>query len=176
MAPSHMTPNRRPAHACPFCHIAAGTGPARLVAAGPDVIAFLPLRPVHPGHVLVVPRHHLEDIWELDVETATAVTRTVLRVAHAVRAVFRPDGLNVIQSSGAAATQTVPHLHVHVVPRFTNDRMGAIWPAPEDGSPVALDDAASRLSKALEQDDQGDELSQGEATVEERDRQGTRSP
>ncbi|MFF1353364.1 HIT family protein [Streptomyces sp. NPDC058297] len=176
MASPHVTPNRRPARDCPFCRIAAGTGPARLVSTGQDVIAFLPLRPVHPGHVLVVPRRHLEDIWDLDEATATAVSRTVLRVAHAVRAVFRPDGLNVIQSSGAAATQTVPHLHVHVVPRFTDDRMGTIWPTPADGSPLALDEAASRLSRALQQDDQGDELGQGEAAVEEGDRQGTRGP
>jgi histidine triad (HIT) family protein len=176
MASAHVTLNRRPARDCPFCRIAAGTGPARLVSAEPEVIAFLPLRPVHPGHVLVVPRRHLEDIWELDEDTATALSRTVLRVAHAVRAVFRPDGLNVIQSSGAAATQTVPHLHVHVVPRFADDRMGAIWPSPADESPAVLDDAANRLSKALQQEYQGDELGQGEAAVEERDRQGTRGP
>ena len=149
MAPPPVTSPGTSPLGCPFCAIAAGAAPARLVDTGPGVIAFLPLRPVHPGHVLVVPRRHLEDIWDLDEETANSVSSTVLRVAHAVRSVFRPDGLNVIQSSGAAATQTVPHLHVHVVPRFANDRMGAIWPAPKEESPDALDDSARRLSEAL---------------------------
>ncbi|MEU6657762.1 HIT domain-containing protein [Streptomyces sp. NPDC046821] len=144
MASPRVTPP-----ACPFCRIAAGTAPAHMVSAGPEVIAFLPLRPVHAGHVLVVPRRHVEDIWDLDEPTAASVGRSVLRVAHAVRSVFRPDGLNVIQSSGAAATQTVPHLHVHVVPRFANDRMGRIWPAPVEAPPGVQDDAARRLSEAL---------------------------
>ncbi|MFF2502702.1 HIT family protein [Streptomyces sp. NPDC058067] len=171
MAPPPVTQPGAPPLDCPFCRIVAGTAPARLVGAGPEVVAFLPLRPVHPGHVLVVPRRHLADIWDLDEATATAVSRTVLEVAHAVRAVFRPDGLNVIQSSGSAATQTVPHLHVHVVPRFANDRMGPIWPAPADGTPAELDDSARRLSEALQHGHDDDRLGERETAVEEGDRQ-----
>ncbi|MDG9728643.1 MULTISPECIES: HIT family protein [unclassified Streptomyces] len=138
-----------PAADCAFCRIAAGTAPARLVADTGATLAFLPLRPVHPGHVLVAPRRHVSDIWGLDEETAAAVGAQVLRVAHAVRAVHRPDGLNVIQSSGAAATQTVPHLHVHLVPRFEGDHMPRLWPEEAETDADALDDSVRRIRAAL---------------------------
>ncbi|MGW8062647.1 HIT family protein [Streptomyces ziwulingensis] len=138
-----------PAAGCAFCRIAAGTAPARLIAGTGATLTFLPLRPVHPGHVLVAPRRHVRDIWEADEETAAAVGAEVLRVAHAVRAAHRPDGLNVIQSSGAAATQTVPHLHVHLVPRFEGDRMPHLWPEEAETDPQTLDDSVRRIRAAL---------------------------
>ncbi|MEV0170152.1 HIT family protein [Streptomyces sp. NPDC050803] len=134
---------------CVFCGIAAGSEPARIVADTPDTLTFLPLNPVHPGHVLVVPRRHVGDIWGLDEKTAAAVGAAVLRAAHAVRAVHRPEGLNVIQSSGAVATQSVPHLHVHVVPRYEGDRMPRIWPEKGEEEPELLDDSARRLRAEL---------------------------
>ncbi|MFE5394276.1 HIT family protein [Streptomyces sp. NPDC056568] len=138
-----------PAGDCAFCRIAAGTAPARLVADTGAALTFLPLRPVHPGHLLVAPRRHVRDIWETDGETAAVVGAAVLRAAHALRAVHRPDGLNVIQSSGAAATQTVPHLHVHLVPRFDGDRMPHLWPEEAETDPAVLDDSLRRLRAAL---------------------------
>ena len=149
---------------CVFCGIAAGTEPARVVADTAETLTFLPVRPVHPGHVLVMPRRHVADIWELDEETAAAVGAAVLRAAHAVRAAHRPEGLNVIQSSGAVATQSVFHLHVHVVPRYQGDRMPYLWPAKTEETeetektekaekteedPALLDDSARRLRSAL---------------------------
>ncbi|MFI6403979.1 HIT family protein [Streptomyces sp. NPDC050548] len=140
---------------CVFCGIAAGTEPARVVADTAESLTFLPVRPVHPGHVLVVPRRHVADIWDLDEGTAAAVGTAVLRAAHAVRAAHRPEGLNVIQSSGAVATQSVFHLHVHVVPRYQGDRMPYLWPTKaEEGEeteedPALLDDSARRLRSAL---------------------------
>lgn len=134
---------------CVFCRIVEGSAFARIVHEDPDTLAFLPLRPVGDGHVLVVPRRHARDLWDLDEVTAVALTRSVLRVAHAVRAAFRPAGLNVINSAGAAATQTVMHLHVHVVARFEDDRMGDIWPPPASPEPGRLDAAADRLRATL---------------------------
>ncbi|MFD0318172.1 HIT family protein [Streptomyces flavalbus] len=134
---------------CAFCAIAAGTAPARVVATTTETLTFLPLNPVHPGHVLVVPRRHVADVWGLDEGTAAAVSAAVLRAAHAVRAVHRPEGMNVIQSSGAVATQTVPHLHVHVVPRYAGDRMPRLWPEAAPTEPERLDDSARRLRTAL---------------------------
>ncbi|MEU5885366.1 HIT family protein [Streptomyces sp. NPDC047461] len=135
---------------CVFCGIATGTEPARIVAGTADTLTFLPRNPVHPGHVLVVPRRHVRDIWELDEKTATAVGAEVLKAAHAVRAAHRPEGLNIIQSSGAVATQSVPHLHVHVVPRYEGDRMPQLWPDPTETDPELLDDSARRLRETLE--------------------------
>ncbi|MEU6825378.1 HIT domain-containing protein [Streptomyces atriruber] len=135
---------------CVFCGVDAGTRPARIVAGTAETLTFLPLNPVHPGHVLVAPRRHVADIWGLDEPTAAAVGTAVLRAAHAVRAAHRPEGLNVIQSSGAVATQSVFHLHVHVVPRFTGDRMPRLWPEAAETDADLLDDSVRRLRAALD--------------------------
>ncbi|MFJ7241717.1 HIT family protein [Streptomyces olivaceus] len=143
-----MTPRSHDA-ACVFCAIADRSTDARIVAATADTLTFLPLAPVHPGHVLVTPRAHVRDIWELDGNTAVAVGTAVLRAAHAVRAAHGAEGLNVIQSSGAVATQSVAHLHVHVVPRFREDRMPPLWPESREEDPRLLDDSARRLRVAM---------------------------
>ncbi|QKW34825.1 HIT domain-containing protein [Actinomadura sp. NAK00032] len=113
---------------CEFCAIAAGEAAAETVYADDSAVAFVPLHPATPGHVLVVPREHFPDIWALDADTAHRLADAVLRVAHGVRRALDPEGLNVINSSGRAATQTVFHVHVHVVPRWQEDGFGRLWP------------------------------------------------
>lgn len=119
---------------CEFCAIGRGEAPARIVWQDEMALAFLPLNPAAKGHLLVVPKQHVRDLWELDGDLASHLSRSVLTVAHGVSRVLRPEGLNIINSSGAAASQTVWHLHIHVVPRWTGDDMGPIWPA---SSPAA---------------------------------------
>nr|DAN15568.1 MAG TPA: hypothetical protein [Caudoviricetes sp.] len=132
---------------CPFCAIIMGEGRAREVYRDDHAVAFFPLQPASLGHTLVVPRRHIPDIWALPEQTAAHLSRAVLRVAAALRAAVTPDGLNIIQSSGAAATQTVPHLHVHLVPRWAADAMGPIWPAkPPSHPPQVLDDLRDKLA------------------------------
>lgn len=132
---------------CPFCAIIMGEGPARVVHRDDHAVAFFPLRPAALGHTLVVPRRHIPDIWELPEQTAAHLTHTVLRVAAALRTAIAPDGLNIIQSNGAAATQTVPHLHAHLVPRWAADAMGPIWPAkPPSHPPQVLDNLRNKLA------------------------------
>lgn len=132
---------------CPFCAIIMGEGWAREVYRDDHAVAFFPLRPAALGHTLVVPRRHIPDIWELPEADAACLSRTVLRVATALRTAVTPDGLNIIQSSGAAATQTVPHLHVHLVPRWAADAMGPIWPAkPPSRPPQVLDNLRDKLA------------------------------
>lgn len=132
---------------CPFCAIIMGEGWAREVYRDDHTVAFFPLRPATFGHTLVVPRRHIPDIWGLPEADAARLSRAVLRVAAALRAAVAPAGLNIIQSSGAAATQTVPHLHVHLVPRWAADAMGPIWPArPPSYPPQALDNLRDELA------------------------------
>ncbi|AMM31527.1 Histidine triad (HIT) protein [Sinomonas atrocyanea] len=115
--------------ACQFCKIVDRDDPdVREVYRDENVVAFFPPRPAVLGHVLVVPRRHVRDIWALEPDEASQLSRAVLLLAEGIRDAVRPEGLNVIESNGAAATQTVPHLHVHLVPRWTNDAMGPIWP------------------------------------------------
>ncbi|MEV4659057.1 HIT domain-containing protein [Micromonospora sp. NPDC049301] len=131
---------------CPFCEIVRRETPdTREVYRDERVVAFFPLEPATLGHTLVVPRDHIPDIWSLDEEAAAHLARITLRLSHAVRRATEPEGLNVIQSNGRVATQTVPHVHVHVVPRWSGDEMGRIWPAETSFSETQKDDVWERL-------------------------------
>lgn len=129
---------------CEFCEIVDRNDPdVREVYRDENVVAFLPTEPATLGHVLLVPRRHVPDIWTLDPDLASQLSRASLLLCDAIREAMGPDGLNVIQSNGAAATQTVQHLHVHLVPRWDDDQMGPIWPA-ETHFPEASKDRACR--------------------------------
>ncbi|WP_432020846.1 HIT family protein [Streptomyces sp. 1222.5] len=127
---------------CPFCEIiAGGDADARVVHRNEKVTAFFPLQPATRGHTLVVPNRHVADLTNLTVAESRDLGEAVHRIARAVRSALSPDGLNVIQSTGAAATQTVPHVHFHVVPRWSSDRMILRWPQG-----AAEDDAAQDMT------------------------------
>ena len=136
----------RPDPDCPLCERVQRDDPdAGEVYRDEHVVAFFPLVPATLGHTLVIPREHLADIWALDGATAGHLAQATLRVADAVRRAMSPEGLNIIQSNGEAATQTVPHLHVHVVPRWHGDAVGRIWPPETNYSDDQKDDAWERL-------------------------------
>jgi histidine triad (HIT) family protein len=114
---------------CPFCAIAQGeTASVEVVCEADDWVAFFPLEPATPGHTLVIPRIHVADLWEADRSLVSELTQAVQRVGRAMQESIQPEGLNLITSAGRAAEQTVFHLHLHVVPRWTRDGFGAIWP------------------------------------------------
>jgi len=143
---------------CEFCEIVDRDDPdVREVYRDENVVAFFPTEPAVLGHVLVVPRRHVPDIWGLGPDEAAQLSRVTLLLAQAVRDAVRPEGLNVIQSNGVAATQTVEHLHVHLVPRSQGDAMGPIWPEETDYSEESKEhtmldvrDAARRLGDSAE--------------------------
>ena len=123
---------------CPFCLIAAGGTDALVIAADDDAVAFLDTHPAAPGHTLVIPRLHHEDIWALDDRTAMAVMRMARRTAHLLRERLGMDGLTMRQNNGAASGQKVPHLHLHLVPRWTGDgTVGWPWP-PKEHDPAEV--------------------------------------
>lgn len=131
---------------CPFCEIISREDrDVREVYRDAKVVAFFPTEPATLGHTLVVPLGHVPDIWSLDDETAADLARATLLIAKAVRRSIEPQGLNIIQSNGAAATQTVNHLHVHVVPRWDRDSLGPIWPPETNYSEPQKDSAWQRL-------------------------------
>lgn len=114
---------------CPFCEIADGDDPeARVIYRDDATLAFFPTEPAVLGHTLLIPRRHVVDVWELDDGLARVLASASVHLAHAVRRAMAPEGLNIVQSNGAAATQTVSHLHIHIVPRWNGDRVGRIWP------------------------------------------------
>lgn len=106
---------------CVFCQIIAGTAPAADFRAAEAVVAFTPLNPVVDGHTLVVPKRHVRDAAE-----APEVTAETMFYA-AVIAQQYGESVNIITSVGAPATQTVFHLHLHIVPRFEGDGLALPW-------------------------------------------------
>jgi histidine triad (HIT) family protein len=107
---------------CIFCRIAAGTAPASIVAETPAALAFMDIDQPTPGHVLIIPRAHVQDIYGLEDGLAAEVFRLTVRVAKAVKLALAPDGLNLIQANERAGQQEVFHFHVHVVARYLGDR------------------------------------------------------
>ncbi|CAN5176596.1 hypothetical protein BH18ACT9_BH18ACT9_05400 [soil metagenome] len=130
--------------------IASGGDPAaRIVYDDGLVVGFTPPRPATLGHTLLIPRHHVANVWALDRSDAEALARATLRVADGVRAALSPEGLNVVQSNGEAATQTVDHLHVHIVPRWASDDVGEFWPETTNFSAEEKLEAFTRLRNQL---------------------------
>jgi histidine triad (HIT) family protein len=115
---------------CDFCGIVRGEQPAQIVYETGTVLAFLPLNAVAPGHTLVIPRLHTPDFLSCPAPLAGALSAAAAHVGRAVRAAVAADGMNLITSAGAAASQTVFHLHVHLVPRWDGDALGRLWPLP----------------------------------------------
>lgn len=134
---------------CPFCEIVGRGDPdAREVYRDEHTVAFFPTEPAVLGHTMVIPRRHASTIWDLDEELGQQLSVTTLRIAHAIRASVAPQGLNVIQSNGAAASQSVMHLHIHLVPRTHGDRIGQIWPPESAYSEEAKDEVWEDLRRA----------------------------
>jgi len=135
---------------CVFCEIMAGRAHADIVYRDDLTVAFIDPRQHNPGHVLVVPRAHINDIRELDARTGAAVMNIVIRIARAVTQAFPNEGMSVWHSVGAAAFQEVPHMHMHVHPRRIGDGLLRVYPdAPVDADPVVRAAYAERLRKAL---------------------------
>ena len=102
---------------CIFCLIARGDAPSALVYRDDRVLAFMDLFPLSRGHLLVVPRAHAENIFEISESDMLAVAALQLKIAEVLKAELEPDGIAVYQANGTAAGQTVFHYHVHLIPR-----------------------------------------------------------
>lgn len=138
-------------HDCIFCQIAAGNTESSVVLDDELVLAFMDVRAFHPGHTLIIPKRHIPDITALDDgDVARALLLAVARVARSVRTAFAADGISVWQSTGEAAGQEVPHLHLHVVPRYEGDGLLQVYPSrPDYPERSALDEHARRIRDAL---------------------------
>ena len=106
---------------CIFCEIVDRKSPASIVLDDERTLAFIDLRQANPGHVLVVPKMHINDVRDLDADTGSALMQSVSRVTRAVAQAFPNNGISLWHSIGEAAFQEVPHLHIHVHPRLDND-------------------------------------------------------
>ena len=128
---------------CVFCAIVAGELPATMIASDERAVAFMDISPATRGHVLVVPRAHSRDLHEIAPEDLAACAMLAGRVAGLARDRLGADGVNLLNSSGAAAWQTVFHFHIHVIPRYAGDPLRLPWtPTPGDSDDVAAAAAA----------------------------------
>lgn len=109
-------------------------------------VAIFPIDPATPGHTLVIPRTHVPDIWMLDTDLASDLMGAVLLVGNAIRKAITPSGLNLITSAGEAAEQTVFHLHLHLLPRYTADGID-IWP-PKNSLESPLEPSVANAIRA----------------------------
>jgi histidine triad (HIT) family protein len=123
---------------CIFCRIVAGELPSFRVDEDERTIAFMDIAPATRGHALVIPRVHAKDLTEICPEDLAAVASAAQRLARRALDRLGADGVNLINSCGPAAWQTVFHFHMHVVPRYEGDPLKLPWiPAPGDTQEIA---------------------------------------
>ena len=112
---------------CVFCKIRDGQIPSIKLDEDARTLCIMDINPLNSGHCLVLTRAHAPTIFDADPADLAAAITTAQRVARAQRTALRPDGLNMLQANGAAAFQSVPHFHLHLIPRWTNDGKGFDW-------------------------------------------------
>jgi histidine triad (HIT) family protein len=133
---------------CVFCRIVAGDQPAQVVLDETDVVAFLDVRPVFPGHCLLVPREHHETLADVPPRLIEPLFAAAQRLARAVERGMDADGTFVAVNN--RISQSVAHLHVHVVPRRRKDGLrGFFWPRQKYESDAAMAAAAAAVRAAL---------------------------
>ncbi len=133
-----------PAADCIFCRIVAGELPSVRVDEDERTVAFLDIAPATRGHTLVVPRAHARDLLDLGAEDLAACAATAQRVARRMGERLGTEGVNLLNSCGEAAWQTVFHFHVHVIPRYAGDPLRLPW-VPEQGDQDEIAAAGAAL-------------------------------
>ena len=112
---------------CVFCKIRDGQIPSMKIDEDERTLAFMDINPINAGHCLVVTRRHAATLFEADPADLSAAITAAQRIARAIQKALAPDGLNLLQANGAAAFQSVPHFHLHLIPRWANDGKGFDW-------------------------------------------------
>ena len=133
---------------CVFCKIRDGQIPSMKIYEDDATLAFMDINPLNSGHCLVISKRHAATIWEVEVGDLQAAMATAQKVALALREAVKPDGLNLLQANGAAAFQSVPHFHLHLIPRWVRDGKGFDWKlVPGDREQITK--IGERLREAL---------------------------
>ncbi len=135
---------------CIFCQIAAGQIPATKIYEDETVVAFADISPITPGHTLIIPKKHAENIYDMDPEILGRLHRAAAKVAAAIKRGLAPDGLAALQLNGRAAGQLVMHYHLHLVPRYAGDGVATFDWTPEPGDPDQIQATADQIKAALD--------------------------
>jgi histidine triad (HIT) family protein len=133
---------------CIFCSIIAGQEPGTLVYRDPNFLVIMDKYPINPGHTLVIPVKHYEDLLHMPNVEVGKLHSLVPAIAKAVVSAVKADGFNVGQNNGIAANQIVPHVHVHIVPRFNDDSPDGKWPSRR----VAPNEELTKIAHKIKQE------------------------
>jgi histidine triad (HIT) family protein len=133
---------------CVFCEIVAGTSPARVVHRDDRTVAFLDIGQAAPGHTLVVPKPHIRNLLDCPPDLAGDVFAAASEVARMLVDRLRPDGVTVFQANERAGWQDVFHLHVHIVPRWTDDALVRPWTPTTRATDEALNATLRKIIEA----------------------------
>ena len=123
---------------CVFCKIRDGQIPSMKIYEDARTLCIMDINPINPGHCLVLTKAHAPTIFDAELADLHAAIATAQRVALALRRALEPEGLNMLQANGAAAFQSVPHFHLHLIPRSPRDGKGFDWTlVPGDRAEIA---------------------------------------
>ncbi|MFP4150743.1 MAG: HIT family protein [Candidatus Aenigmatarchaeota archaeon] len=150
---------------CPFCKIVRGEEDSERVYESDDFLAILDINPSTPGHTLVIPKEHVATFPELSAETTGALFDAVQEVMKRLEGGLEPDGFNVGWNHGKAGGQAVPHLHLHVLPRFEGDKGGPVQAVVRNEPEEDISTVARRISGGGSPPKQGLEVSDPSAEV-----------
>lgn len=124
---------------CIFCKIIDGDIPSKTLYEDEEFKVIFDIAPASKGHVIILPKYHAANIFELPEEVTAKAFVMAKKVATVLKTVLKCDGVNILQNNGEAAGQTVFHLHIHVIPRWDNDNMGLLWKQGE-ADPAVLEE------------------------------------
>lgn len=133
---------------CIFCKIVRGEIPCEKVYEDDKALAFMDINPLSDGHLLILPKTHAATVHDISETDFLAVMSAVHRVARAVKRALGPEGINLMQLNGKAANQMVPHLHVHIVPRWSGDGLSISEWKPVPGDMDKIRATAERIRSA----------------------------
>jgi histidine triad (HIT) family protein len=129
---------------CLFCGIAEGSIPSQTIDSDERTVSFMDINPATAGHALVIPRAHSADLLEIDPEDLKACSVASQRLAKRMKDVLGCDGINLVNSCGEVAFQTVFHFHIHVIPRYQGDPLRLPW-VPTEGDADEIAAVADKL-------------------------------
>ena len=134
---------------CVFCRINRGEIPSTTIYENEEFRVMLDRFPASKGHILILPKKHIEDIYDLEPESAGRLFQLATMFSTIIKRTFANDGLNIIQNNGKAAGQTVPHYHLHMIPRYENDHMQIGWAPDEKVTVEQLEEYANQIKSQM---------------------------
>ena len=133
---------------CIFCAIVEGKIPSAKVYEDDHVFAFMDIAPANPGHLLIIPKQHYRNIFDMPADVGSKIMEVAVPLANAIKDALKPDGLNLFQSNEPAAFQTVFHFHLHLIPRWEEDPLRLPW-KPSEGDIEEITNIAAKIQQAL---------------------------